>query len=228
MVDSVNERRHGSIIPVILGTGAGVYVGGKLMGNPITAKHVLQNDTFELSERTQKKLTEEQKASYAKVQEGVNSANSETVISKLKELFPEGTTERPVTEYFAETAEDVQKELDAAGEKAKELENTIKNAADKNAKKVAEEALASHNAKAELIKSKLEIIKSGKITPETLGNHISKELKLKVEPEVTEALKGMGKLPKVFTKSKAVIGALAGLVVGLIVSKIAAPKSQEA
>lgn len=228
MVDSVNERRHGSIIPVILGTGAGVYVGGKVMGDPITARHILQNDTFELSEKSQAKLTEEQKAAYTKVQEGVKSADSETALTKLKEIFPEGVNEKQASDYFKETKEAVQAELDTANAKTIELQQAVKDAADKDAKKAAQTALDTHKSNIELIESKLNIIKSEKITPETLGPHISKELKIKAAPEVTEALNGMGKLPKMFSKNKAIIGALAGLLAGLIISKITAPKSQEA
>lgn len=228
MVDSVNERRHGSIIPVILGTGAGVYIGGKVIGDPITAAHVLQQDTFELSQHAQAKLTtDKQKAAYIKVQEGVKSANSEVVSARLKEIFPENTSEKPAADYFKEIKEaDVQSELNAAMAETPVKENAIKNAADKTAKKAAQDALASHNAKVDLIQSKLEIVKSGKITPETLKTYLSKELKLNAVPEVSEALKDLGKLPKAFAKGKAIIGAVGGLLAGLILSKITAPKNE--
>lgn len=228
MVDSVNERRHGSIIPAILGTGVGVYIGGKVIGDPITAVHVLQNDTFELSKNAQAKLTsEKQKAAYVKIQEGVKSANSDVVSARLKEIFPENTSEKPATDYFKEIKEaDIQSELNAAMAETPVKEKAIKDAANKTLKKEAQDALASHKANIDRIQSKLDIIKSGKITPETLGNYLSKELKVNAEPEVTRALKDLGKLPKAFSKGKAIIGGLAGMLAGLIISKISTPKSE--
>lgn len=162
----------------------------------------------------------------------VESPKTEGLKTKATEADAAVTT-KETTYNTAKTAKEVaDKGTDeAAKTKAKTdfeaAEKELKEA--KGTQKTANEVLEAHQQKLDQYKFLQENVKDGKLTKDVVKTKFAAEEAAKLEKTAVSALEKLkGRLPKVTSVKKGFIGAAIGLVGGLILAKMFAPKKHEA
>lgn len=218
------EKKSGSIaFPVTLGViGAGT---GYFVGQPITAKKVLENDKFELSKDT--KVTPEQEAIAAKIDA---AAKKETINAKLKEAgFVDDNVKDIDAEKFAGKKADLEAENKTKNEKITELETKLKEEKNEETKKALQNEINEAKAKVAENESRLKLFKeNGKITKEELTNHFKAQASEDIEKGLKSLKEQKIKLPKMHSVKNAIIFGLTGLAGGFILKGLFGSKKEAA
>lgn len=241
MVEAVNNQRNGggTIVPQVLCTAAGVGIGGYALRGEVGLKHVLKADKFELSKETVDSLTDEQKDAYNDIRglksettpEAIHAEATDTAKDILKSKKSISTKQYLKSKGINSETE-LQKSIETYETSIQELEEKLATTKGTRAQNKVQDLIKAKHTELSQLRDHLDIIsiaEDGKITKESLISKFASKIETENTTAIKEALETLkGKLPKVkFSGIKGAVGALVGLVAGVIVAKVVSSKNTE-
>lgn len=229
-VNGASERRSGSSAFPILTAGAGAATGAFLFKKPLDAKYALAKDELNLSDKAKEALKKDKPTEYNDLVAAVKSASSEEIAKKVKDVIPDEATKEVDAAAYLKDLDGFKAEIAKTKEEIPTLEKAIQDATDAAVKKAKQIELDGKKAKLAADETLVgAITKEGKLSKEAITEHIGTAMKSEAATKINKALEAIGdKLPKVFSGKNIAIGAVAGLAVGWIISRLTAPKAEKA
>lgn len=255
MVDAVNQQpqSRGTILPQLLLTTAGAGIGGHYVGRQMNTKDVLKADKFELSAEKFAALTKEEQThvtivenNRAKLKGDTLSTESEKSATRVFEQNESLPVEKYLNKHGISSAEALEAnitkfntEISTNTQEITTISEQIAQTSDEAAKadltkKLTEsqgnlKAAQTHLDEATRHSTLVESAKGGVVKKEAFKASELKHLEGSTTKNIETALEKLkGHLPKKFSWGKAGIGAVAGLVAGIIVARMIAPSTPEA
>lgn len=251
MVDAVNQQpqSRGTILPQLLLTTAGAGIGGHYVGRQMNAKDVLKADKFELSGE----LTTDESIHAASIENNRATLKGGGISAKVEEqatkVFGQADSV-PVLEYIeksqihsqevlATQIRELDKDVAKHTQEITAVSEQIAQTSDETAKKALIEKLNGHKSdlnlaqidldKAQMHSTLINSAEGGVIKKEAFKASEKARLEGSTVKKIETAFEALkGKIPKKFSWGKAGIGAVAGLVAGIIVARMMAPSTPEA